>query len=140
MKKRKRRSLLPLRHQGIIALEFFGLAEVDKAALYRRIKQQPNCLLLHTTKDGQGVFLVLVSPIPRNGREHQKAFQSCVRLFQPIAKVFRLKIRPLNKHTDCIVEEVESNGQKGYIWQSPIDDSPYRIKKSLTDNFHCEAS
>lgn len=134
MRKRKRRSLLPLQHQGIIALEFFGLAEVDKAALYRRIKRQPNCLLLHTTEGGQGVFLVLVKPIPRNGMEHQEAFQSCTRIFQPIVKDFGIKIRPLKKHTDCIVEEVESNGQKGYIWQSPIDDSPYRIRKTLAGN------
>ena len=132
MKKRKRRSLLPLQHQGIIALEFFGLAEVDKAALYKRIKQESHCLLLHTKEDGQGVFFVLVDPIPRNGMEHKKAFQSCTQIFQPITKDFGLKIRPLKNHTDCIVEEVErDDGEKGYIWKSPVTDSPYRIRKSL---------
>ena len=131
MKKRKRRSLLPLQHQGIIALEFFGLAEVDKVALYKRIKRHPYCLLLHTKKDGQGVFFVKVNPIPRNGIEHQKAFRSCTQIFQPIAKDFGLKIRPIKNHTDCIVEEVESNGQKGYIWESPVKDSPYHIRKAV---------
>ena len=129
MKKRKRRSLLPLQHQGIIALEFFGLAEVHRAALYKSIKRNPYCLMLHTTQNGQGVFLVRVDPIPRNGMEHQKAFQSCTQLFQPTAKEFGITIRPLKNPTDCIVEEVEMDGEKGYIWNSPVMDSPYRIKK-----------
>ena len=131
MKKRKRKALF--KHEGYIAIEFFGLKKEKKEYFLDFLSQSKFIVSASITENGEGVFIVEVNPIPKNHKEHIRAFNAAVQALKEIAKAFDLTTRELTESTEFIAKKVQVHQEgeepkKGFIWKSSSEDSPFHIK------------